>query len=120
MPFGLHNAAATFLAVSPDKVESIVKYPLPANVKQLQFRTCLESYNFSVITDHSSLKLVNCLSNPLGRLVGWAMELQECSFDVIHRKGRFNVMADALSRLPSSQESEAALAGLEVTSTQDS
>jgi hypothetical protein len=85
-----------------------------------KFRPYLEGYHFSVITDHSALRWLNSLSSPSGRLARWAMELQEYSFEVIHRKGVFNVVADALSRLPDSKDTEAGLAMIEVADTRDS
>jgi hypothetical protein len=90
--------------VSRSLTDTVKKYTVVEELHAIlwavsKFSPYLEGCHFSVITDHSALKWVNCLSNPSGRLARWAMELQEYSFDVIHKRGRFNVVADALSRL---------------------
>ncbi|XP_073831437.1 uncharacterized protein [Musca autumnalis] len=65
-----------------------------------KMRPYLEGYTFNVITDHLSLKWLNSIENPSGRLARWALELQQYTFSVQYRKGRSNVVADALSRQP--------------------
>ena len=59
----------------------------------------MEVYDFTVITDHSSLKWLCNLHNPTGRLSRWALELQAYDFEIIHRKGCLNYVPDALSRM---------------------
>ena len=65
---------------------------------------------FELYTDSSYLKLLKTLKNPKGLLARWLEELQQYSFRVIHKLGRSNLNADALSRsnhLPDpSQEEE--------------
>ena len=53
-----------------------------------------------VVTDHHALRWLHSV-NPKGRLGRWVIELQEHSFDVLHRPGNDNGNADVLSRLPS-------------------
>lgn len=65
-----------------------------------KMRPYLEGYHFNVITDHLSLKWLNSIDNPTGRLARWALELQQYTFSIQYRKGRCNVVADALSRQP--------------------
>lgn len=65
-----------------------------------KMRPYLEGYRFRVITDHLSLKWLNTIDNPTGRLARWALELQQHNFTVQYRKGKNNVVADALSRQP--------------------
>ena len=47
-----------------------------------KFRLYVEGYEFKVVTDQSSLKCLCNLHNPTGRLVRWALELQEYRFTV--------------------------------------
>lgn len=61
-------------------------------------RTYVEGTRFTVVTDHASLKWLYKLSNPSGSLARWAMYLSQYDFDIKHRKGTLNVVADALSR----------------------
>lgn len=66
-------------------------------VRKLRY---LEGYDFEVTTDHLSLKWLNKIENPTGRLVRWALELQQHKFIVKYRKGKWNKVTDALSRQP--------------------
>lgn len=65
-----------------------------------KFRCYLEGYSFTVITDHSSLRWLNNLRNPTGRLARWSLELMQYNLTIIHRKGVFHHVPDALSRIP--------------------
>lgn len=65
-----------------------------------KMRDYLEGYHFIVITDHQSLKWLNKIENPSGRLARWAMELSQYDFEIKYRKGSENTVADALSRQP--------------------
>lgn len=60
----------------------------------------LEGYQFRILTDHLSLKWLNSIESPTGRLARWALELQQFNFIVQYRKGKQNTVADALSRQP--------------------
>lgn len=63
------------------------------------FRPYLEGgLQFKIITDHSSLKWFFNLSNPTGRLARWGCRLSPYDFVIEHRKGKDNVVPDALSR----------------------
>ncbi|KAG5864784.1 hypothetical protein JTB14_006608 [Gonioctena quinquepunctata] len=59
-----------------------------------------EGYHFVVQTDHLSLKWVQSIKTPSGRIARWAMYLQQFDFEVRYRKGCLNKVADALSRQP--------------------
>lgn len=63
-----------------------------------KFRSYVEGTHFSVVSDHSSLQWLHKLSNPSGRLARWSARLSQFDFEIIHRKGSLNVVADALSR----------------------
>lgn len=63
-----------------------------------RFRPYVEGTKFTVITDHYSLLWLNNLKDPQGRLARWALRLQPYDFQLIHRKGKDNVVPDLLSR----------------------
>lgn len=63
-----------------------------------KFRSYIEGARFRIITDHASLLWLKNLKDPTSRLARWALKLQEYDFELIHRKGKLNVIADALSR----------------------
>src|SRR5947208_12220871 len=54
---------------------------------------------FQVVTDHSALKYLQTAKIPTGRRAKWIMYLQQFEFEIIHRPGKENKNADALSRL---------------------
>jgi len=64
-----------------------------------KFRPYIEGTHFSVVTDHSSLMWLRDMKDPVGRLCRWAIKLSQFDFDLIHRSGTLNVVADALSRI---------------------
>lgn len=66
----------------------------------------LEGIPFTIITDHIALKWIFKLPNPTGRLGRWSMELRNHDFTVEYRKGKQNVVPDALSRHPPPLEPE--------------
>jgi hypothetical protein len=63
-----------------------------------RLRCYLEGTRFTVVTDHYSLLWLNNLKDPLGRVGRWVMRLQAFDFDIVHRKGKDNVVPDCLSR----------------------
>lgn len=71
-----------------------------------KFRPYIEGVEFTVITDHASLLWLRNLKDPTGRLGRWALRLQPYQFTLKHRKGRFMVVADALSRAIESIENQ--------------
>ncbi|MBW0543452.1 hypothetical protein O181_083167, partial [Austropuccinia psidii MF-1] len=65
-----------------------------------RFRCYIDGYRFTVMTDHSSLKWLDNLRDPVGRLGRWAVRLQQYDYKIVHRKGKENEAPDALSRAP--------------------
>lgn len=63
-----------------------------------RLRCYLEGTKFTLITDCYSLKWLNNLKDPQGRLGRWCLKLQGYDFDIVHRKGREHVVPDCLSR----------------------
>ena len=51
-----------------------------------------------IVTDHYALKWLLTLKSPNARLTRWAILLQTCKFDIVHRKGKIRPNVDALSR----------------------
>jgi hypothetical protein len=63
------------------------------------FHKFLINTKFKVITDHAALKGLMNDKEPKGRRARWIMNLQQYDFEVVHRSGKLNTNADALSRL---------------------
>jgi transposase InsO family protein len=77
-----------------------------------KMRPYLEGYRFTVLTDHQSLKWLQTIKDPTGRLARWAIFLQQHDFDIRYRKGVLNRVADALSRQPATAKDETTPEGL--------
>lgn len=64
------------------------------------FRPYLYGHSFTIITDHKPLQwLFNC-KDPGSRLIRWRLKLEEFEYEILHKKGKINTNADALSRFP--------------------
>lgn len=63
------------------------------------FRPYVYDTHFTVKTDHSSLVYLFSLKDPSSKLTRIRLDLEECNFDIMHVKGKTNVVADALSRI---------------------
>lgn len=97
-----HNIA--FYSAKLEKAEinySTTEKECLAVIRALEnFAPYLAGYKFTVITDHASLKWLQTIKDPSGRLARWAMRLQALNFELVHQKGKLNVVPDALSRAP--------------------
>lgn len=65
-------------------------------------RVFLEGRSFVVESDHAPLQRLDRIKMTNQRLLRWSLTLQEFNFDVVHVKGKDNVVADYLSRIDSS------------------
>lgn len=63
-----------------------------------KLRPYRERTKFTVVTYHYSLKWLHSIKDPVGRIARWSLHLQQYDSTVVHRKGRENVVPDALSR----------------------
>ncbi|XP_045569661.1 uncharacterized protein [Salmo salar] len=62
-----------------------------------KWRYYLEGRHFTVVTDHSSLVWVFKTNKPSTRLIRWALRLQEFTFAVEYRKGKYNTVPDYIT-----------------------
>ena len=64
------------------------------------FRPYLYGHHCDIYTDHEALKSLLNTPQPSGKLARWGMAIQELDLRILHRTGKNNVNADALSRAP--------------------
>lgn len=63
-------------------------------------RPYVEGSRLTVRTDHQALRWILDLNESTGFLAHWRLRLMESEFEIQHRPGRKNMVANALSRLP--------------------
>ena len=68
------------------------------------FRPYLYGHTCNLYTDHEALKSLLNTPHPSGKLARWGLAIQELDLHIHYRPGRLNQAADALSRLPVSEE----------------
>ena len=68
-----------------------------------KFRYYLYGRHFTVYTDHKSLEWLQETRFKNSKVERWALRLQEFSFDIVHKDGELNVVADCLSRACAAQ-----------------
>lgn len=66
----------------------------------LHFRPYLYGRHFTLVSDHEPLKWIDSVKLPIQRLIRWRIRLREYEYTFIHKPGRLNLNADALSRNP--------------------
>jgi len=62
------------------------------------FQPYLYDRTFFIHTDHNAARWLTKIREPTGHLARWALLLQQYDFEIVHRSGRNNGNADALSR----------------------
>ena len=62
------------------------------------FRPYVYGTKFKIITDHKPLIWLFSVNDPGSRLIRWRLKLEEYDYEIIHKAGRANANADALSR----------------------
>ena len=84
---------------SPEKNYSIMEKETLAIIRSLKFfRPELLGIEFTIFTDNSAVSSILNIPMPTGRLARWIFMLSEFKFQIFHRKGKQNVVADFLSR----------------------
>ena len=71
------------------------------------FRHYLSCNPFTIITDHRpllSLRKLDVTLDPTGRRGRWALELDPYQWTITHKEGKKHTNADAMSRIPLSQQ----------------
>ena len=63
------------------------------------WRHYLLGRRFTIVSDHHSLKFLQTQPNLSKRQARWLELLAEFDYEIVHRPGKSNVVADALSRL---------------------
>lgn len=67
------------------------------------FRPYLYGRKFNIITDHKPLTWLFNVKDPGSRLVRWRLKLEEYDYAITYKPGKFNLNADALSRIKDTQ-----------------
>ena len=62
------------------------------------FKHYLHGPKFDLYTDNLALTWLKNRTQPKGRIARWIFELSEYDYEIIHKQGRLNANADALSR----------------------
>lgn len=63
------------------------------------FRPYLFGRKFLIYTDHRPLVWLFNLKEPNSKLIRWRLKLEEYNYEIIYKKGKQNINADALSRI---------------------
>jgi len=64
------------------------------------FRPYVYGTKFLIITNHKPLIWLFSVNDPGSRLIRWRLKIEEYDYEIIHRAGKGNTNADALSRNP--------------------
>lgn len=64
-----------------------------------RLRQYLLGRKFIIETDHQALKWLHNVKDPSSRLMRWRLRLEEYHYEINYKKGKQNLVADALSRM---------------------
>lgn len=85
---------------SAERNYSTIEKELWAIVETIKhFRPYLYGKKFIIETDHRPLTWLFSLKDPNSRLAKWRLRLEEYDYEIRYKKGKENLVADALSRL---------------------
>ncbi len=80
---------------SADELEGLAMYEATWHFSFYLYRK-----KFTVITDNQALVTLMTVKQDNRRLENWSMKLSEYLFEVVHRKGLYNMVAHCLRRCP--------------------
>jgi hypothetical protein len=63
------------------------------------FRPYLYGRKFTIVTDHRPLTWLFSINDPGSRLARWRLKLEEYDYKIVHKPGKHNRNAAALSRI---------------------
>ena len=69
-----------------------------------RWRHFLVGVQFTLLTDHAALTYLQSSATVNRRNARWLDFISQFSFDIVHIRGKHNVVADALSRVPGSEQ----------------
>ena len=81
-----------------ERYSTIEKECLAIKLGVQAFRVYLLGRHFKIQTDHRALVWMDRLKDKNSRLTRWSLSLQPFDYSVVHKTGRANANADALSR----------------------
>ena len=91
--------ASRTLSKSEENYSTIEKELLAIDWACKYFRPYLFGRKFTLYTDHKPLTYALNLKDPHSKLIRYKLRLKEYDFDIHHRPGKQNVVADGLSRI---------------------
>lgn len=78
---------------------STIELELFAIIASIRHWSCYLHNKFFVISDHKPIEYLFNAKHNSSRIHRWRLELLEFQFEVVYKKGKLNVCADALSRI---------------------
>ena len=95
-----HVVDSGLVKPEPTKIQAVQQTPPPQTKSQVRTFLGLTGYmgrSFTIQTDHRSLEWLDRLKDNNARLTCWSLALQPYQYSLVHRPGKKNVNANALS-----------------------